>query len=77
MESRLLESLKLLLDDESLTPETELFMSGRLDSLATLSLAELVLREYGIRMEAEHINREVLGSVNSLAAWIRGCGPSE
>ena len=77
LESRLLKSLQIILDDESLTTETELFLSGRLDSLTTLSLAELVFREYGVRMEAENINPEVLGSITSISAWISSFGPSE
>ena len=70
MESQLLANIATLLADDTISPETELFSSGRLDSFATLALAEVIERDFGVRLEPKDICAEVLGSVVSIAAWV-------
>lgn len=70
MESQLLANIAILLADDTISLETELFSSGRLDSFATLALAEIIERDFGIRLEPKDICAEVLGSVVSIAAWV-------
>lgn len=70
METQLLANIVILLADDTISLETELFSSGRLDSFATLALAEIIERDFGIRLEPKDICAEVLGSVVSIAVWV-------
>lgn len=70
LESQLLANIAILLADDTISLDTELFSSGRLDSFATLALAEVIERDFGVRLEPKDICAEVLGSIASIAAWV-------
>ena len=55
--------------DRSLTPETELFESGYLDSLAMILLGES-LEEHGLGVSLARIPRESLRNVHALWGWL-------
>jgi acyl carrier protein len=73
LKCRLIESLNL----EGMVPEqidaaAPLFGQGLgLDSLDAIEVAVLVERDYGVSVRSLNLGREVFGSVNSLAAFIR------
>jgi acyl carrier protein len=73
LKCRLIESLNL----EGMTPEqidagAPLFGEGLgLDSLDAIELAVLIERHYGVSVRNLSLGREVFGSINSLAAYIR------
>lgn len=57
---------------DDLTPDTPLIAGGILDSLATVRLAAFLEEHFGIQLEAYDVNEDNLGSLDQIAALVRG-----
>ncbi len=68
----IVENLELDVKVGRITPETPLIDGGlNMDSIAVLELISLVEEEFGITVRDEDMSVELLGTVGSLAAYIR------
>lgn len=57
-------------DGGQLTNTTHLLDDGILDSLGMLRMVEFLESNFGIKVEADEINRQNFKSINSLAAFV-------
>ena len=57
---------------DDLTSDTPLIAGGILDSLATVRLAAYLEEHFGIQLEAYDVSEENLGSLEQIAALVRG-----
>jgi acyl carrier protein len=72
LEAQLLEYLtREILDGDPVARDTELFSSGRLDSMNLVNLATFVERSTGIAIPDSDINADHFEDVGSILAYVR------
>ncbi len=69
----IVENLELVVKTKQVTYETPLIDGGlNMDSINVLELISLIEEEFGITVRDEDMSVELLGTIASLAAYVRG-----